>query len=292
MVSWSDRYCPGMLSDVLPWLTCPHCGGALRVNGASVICSSGHTNNIARQGYVSLLGRDAGIHTADSAEMVVARDRVFDAGLFDPLIAELVRNAKRVETDAIEGPVLDLGSGPGRYLAAVLDGLPGRPGIALDNSKFAARRAAKSHGPIGAVVADIWDHLPVRDGSVALLMNLFAPRNGGEMSRVLAVGGMVIVVTPEPEHLEQLIEPFGMISVDPDKEERVDRALEELGTERESELFSWQIEADHGNVKDLVAMGPSADRISSEQVEARLAELPEPMEITGSVRIRIYRKEP
>ena len=31
-------------------LICPHCGGELRENGGSLICSRGHTMNIARQG--------------------------------------------------------------------------------------------------------------------------------------------------------------------------------------------------------------------------------------------------
>lgn len=273
-----------MLDDVLPWLACPHCGGHLRRGGASLICSAGHTMNVARQGYVSLLGRDSRTDTADSAVMIAARERVFEAGLFDPLIAEI--SSASASPNPGDGPVLDLGSGPGNYLAAVLDALPDRFGIALDSSKFAARRAARIHRRAGAVVADIWDRFPVRDDSVGLLLNVFAPRNGDEMARVMAPGGRSLVVTPGPDHLEELVGPFGMISVDPDKEERVERSLEPLGDPVEIREFRWTMSAERARVADLVAMGPSAGRLSPEELEEALGSLSGRTSVTGSVRIR------
>jgi len=272
-----------VLDDVLPWLACPHCGGHLRRGGASLICSAGHTMNVARQGYVSLLGRDSRTDTADTAAMIAARERV--AELFDPLIGEISAAADSLAPG--EGPVLDLGSGPGSFLAAVLEALPGRFGIALDSSKFAARRAARIHPRVGAVVADIWDRLPVRDGSVALLLNVFAPRNGAEMARVMASGGRSIVVTPGPDHLEQLIGPFGMIGVDPDKEERVERSLEPLGGPAEIREFRWTMTAERAQVADLVAMGPSAGRLSPGALVEVLEGLSDLTPVTGSVRIRL-----
>lgn len=277
-----------MLEDVLPWLTCPHCAGPLRPAGASLICSGGHTMNIARQGYVSLLGRDSGTHTADTAAMISARQRLLAGGAFDPLLAAVADTASDLagRRDSIEGPVLDLGAGTGQYLAAVLDALPDRSGIALDNSKFAARRAARAHPRIGAVVADIWDRLPVRDGAAALLINLFAPRNGAEMARVLADGGGSIVVTPQPDHLQELIKPFRMISVDPDKDERLERSLDGLPEGRPSRAFTWQMNLTRDDVGDLVGMGPSAGRLVPDAMAAALEELADRTVVTGSVRIR------
>lgn len=281
-------YCGGVLEDVLPWLACPHCGGHLRVSGASLICSSGHTSNVARQGYVSLLGRDAGTHTADSAEMIAARERVFADGLFAPLVEAVSDLAFESGSEAGDGPVLDLGSGPGSYLQAVLDRLPDRPGIALDNSKFAARRAARAHPRIGAVVADIWDRFPVRTDAVSLLINVFSPRNGEEMARVVAPGGRTIVVVPEADHLGELIDRFGMISVDPDKQERVDQSLQALGRPLRSSSMDWAISADPGQVKDLVGMGPSAGRLAPEAMAEAVAGLPDRSAVTGSVCIHLF----
>ncbi len=206
-------------------LACPHCGGDLRQNGASLICSNGHTANIARQGYVSLLGRDSGTHTADSAEMIAARERVLGAGLFEPVADAVAAAAADPALDAIEGAVADLGSGPGWYLERVLETAPSRFGIAVDNSKYAARRAARRHPRGGAVVADIWDEIPLKSGCAAVVLDVFAPRNGDEIARILAPGGRLVVVTPGPDHLRELIEPFSMISVDPDKDERLRHGL-------------------------------------------------------------------
>ena len=276
-----------MLDDVVPMLICPHCGGDLRVNGASLICSSGHTANVARQGYVSLLGRDAGTHTADSAEMIAARERFLSAGHFDPVAREVAAIAARPGLEEVEGGGLDLGAGTGHYLAAVLEALPGRVGLGVDNSKYAARRVARCHPRAGAIVADIWDQVPVRDGAAALVLNLFAPRNGEEIARALAPGGRLIVVTPEPDHLRELIEPFAMISVDPDKAERLERSLGGLAAGREEVPLEWRMSLAPDEVADLVAMGPSAGRLEPEALRELVAGLPDRTEVTGSVRIAV-----
>lgn len=262
-------------------LTCPHCGGALRENGAALICSRGHTANIARQGYVSLLGRDSGTHTADSADMIAARGRFLATGHFRPIAEALVTAA----AEAPGGPVLDLGCGTGWYLAAVLDADPERIGIGVDNSKFAARRAARSHPRASAVVADIWDGVPVRDDSVALMLNVFSPRNGEEMKRILAPGGRLIVVTPRPGHLAELVEPFGMISVDPAKEERLERTLGPLSAAAASRELEWTMRLKPEEVRDVVEMGPSAGRTGKVDMDQLVAGLGEETAVTASVTV-------
>jgi 23S rRNA (guanine745-N1)-methyltransferase len=253
-------------------LICPHCGGELRENGGSLICSRGHTMNIARQGYVSLLGRDSGTHTADSAEMVAARDRFLATGHFQPLIDALVEAAHGVAREQ-GGAVVDLGCGTGQYLAAVLDALPERIGIGVDNSKFAARRAAKSHPRASAIVADIWDEIPIRDGAASLMLNVFSPRNGEEMARILAPGGKLVTVTPQPGHLAELIERFEMIAVDPDKEERVERSLGPLAERMESHELQWTMRLTPDSVRDLVEMGPSAGRMDEADMDQQIQDL-------------------
>lgn len=263
-------------------LICPHCGGELRENGGSLICSKGHTMNIARQGYVSLLGRDAGTHTADTAEMITARERFFAAGHYQPLIDALVAEVQEL---AVDGAVVDLGSGTGNYLAAILEALPDRIGIGVDNSKFAARRTAKCHPRANAIVADIWDGISIRDDAAGLLLNVFSPRNGEEMSRILAPGGKLVVVTPQAGHLAELIEPFGMISVDPDKGERLERALGTLADESTSQELQWKMTLGRDDIRNLVGMGPSAGRLDSTAMEAALEALGEATEVTAAVTI-------
>ncbi len=273
-------------------LTCPHCGGELRENGGSLICSKGHTQNIARQGYVSLLGRDSGTHTADSAEMIAARERFLGAGHYQPLVDTLVEvAAAAVETGPVDdgegarGAVVDLGAGTGFYLAAVLEALPGRIGIGVDNSKFAARKVAKGHERATAIVADIWDGIPIRDHAADLMLNIFSPRNGEEMERILSPGGKLVVVTPQPGHLGELIEGFGMISVDPDKGERLDRSLGRLAEGVESRDLEWGMRLSPESIRDLVNMGPSAGRISKADMDQQIEGLGPETVVTAAVTI-------
>ena len=84
-----------MLSSALDLLRCPHCDGALVRDNATVRCEAGHSFDIARQGYLSLLPGDAELGSADTAAMVTARSAFLGAGHFDPLAEDA---AERVRT--------------------------------------------------------------------------------------------------------------------------------------------------------------------------------------------------
>ena len=279
-----------MRQEAVASLICPYCDGALRLNGASLICSRGHTSNIARQGYVSLLGRHSGTHTADSAAMIAARERILGAGLFEPVASAVTAAASSPEISGVEGAVVDLGSGPGYYLERVLEAVPERVGIAVDNSKYAARRAARCHPRAGAVVADVWEGLPLASGSAALVINVFAPRNGEEIERILAPGGVLLTVTPGQDHLGELAGPLSMISIDSDKERRLRETLGPLAEDMDSRPLSWQMNLSRSEVADLFAMGPNAGRLEPESLEAALDTLEYPKAVAGSVILSVARR--
>ena len=244
-------------------------------------CAVGHSFDVARQGYVSLLPAGAQTGTGDSAEMVAAREEFLAAGHFAPLAEVLAEEA--AASDLPEGCVVELGAGTGYYLAAVLERLPGRRGLALDNSRYALRRAARAHPRIGAVGCDAWRELPVRDAVAALGLVVFSPRNGPELARVLAPGGALVVVTPGDRHLHQLVEPLGLLRVDEEKEARLAAELNpffELVRRRD-----WEeaLDLGAGEVERLVAMGPSARHVES--LGAARA-----CEVTASVTVSVYRR--
>jgi 23S rRNA (guanine745-N1)-methyltransferase len=169
--------------------------------------------------------------------------------------------------------------------------MPERHGLAIDNSKFAARRAARCHPRAAAVVADVWDGLPVSTAAAAVVINVFAPRNGEEIARVLAPGGRLIILTPEPDHLSEIVGPLGMISVDPDKEERLERSIAAVpGSSTESQV-RWQMELSRQQVADLVAMGPSAGRMAPDEASQALDSLSYPLGVTGAVRVTVVSRE-
>ena len=278
-----------MLDKALDLLACPHCAGALSRSAGSVTCANGHAFDVARSGYLSLLPGDAKLGSADTAEMVAAREAFLGAGHFDPLAEALAEEAERVLCDRVErsglppGCILDLGAGTGWYLARVLDRLPGRIGLALDLSKHALRRAARAHPCIAAVACDAWRPLPVRDSVADLVLSVFAPRNGPEIARVLRPGGALVVTTPTERHLVELVERLGLLTVDERKHERLATTLDEHFELEYRRDHEWPLELTPGDVANAVAMGPSARH--AKRAETGTAATA----VTASVTISTYR---
>lgn len=280
-----------MLRDVVGHLRCPHCGAALALADRTVRCATGHAFDVARQGYASLLPGDAQTATGDSAAMVAARAAFLGAGHFAPIVAA-VAEAARSAVPPRPGLVVDLGAGTGHHLARVLDELPDRSGLALDLSAYALRRAARAHPRIGAARCDTWRPLPVRDGVAAAVLCVFAPRNAAEIERILTPGGALVVVTPNARHLAELVDVLGLLHVDDRKAERLREQLEPRFQPVEHVVREDRLALDRRSVAAAVAMGPSARHVDPATLAARVERLPEPQDVTASVTVSVYRREP
>lgn len=263
-------------------LACPECGDILAVRDRSLFCARGHGFDIARQGYVSLLTGASTKMSGDTAAMLDARAAFQDARHFAPIAAAVASAGPGIRS------TLEIGAGTGYYLAAVLDTAPDAHGIALDVSKPAARRGARAHPRAASVLADVWRGLPLRAGTVDLVLAVFAPRNPDEVARVLAPGGSFVVVTPTPRHLSELIAPLGMIGVDAAKDDRLAETMSGRFDRIESELVEYSMRLTRPDVGNVVAMGPSAHH-ATDQRAARIAALPETVEVTASVTVSRYR---
>jgi 23S rRNA (guanine745-N1)-methyltransferase len=272
---------------------CPVCADPVVVGDDRVSCGRGHSFNIARQGYVSLTTGRGGPGTGDSAAMVLARDRFLGAGHYRPVADAL----SAVAADALAAPanrdgpglVLDLAGGTGYYLALVLDALDGRLGACVDLSAPALRRAARAHPRAAALGADAWRHLPFADGSAALVLSVFGPRNPAEIRRVLAPDGTLLVATPGQDHLTELRRPLGLIGIDELKSARLAEAFGDYASTAVTSV-RYQLRLGHQDLTDLVAMGPSARHIGQDELAARVAALsPAPVTVTVDVEVRSYR---
>jgi 23S rRNA (guanine745-N1)-methyltransferase len=220
--------------------------------------------------------------------MVADRAAFLAAGHYSGLTEAL--SGAVLADDAPPGALLDLGGGTGHHLAAVLDRLPDAVGVVLDSSRYAARRAARAHPRGMAVVADSWARLPIRDGALDRVLVVFAPRNGPEIARVLRPGGRLVVVTPAADHLTELIEPLGLLRVDPGKAARLAAAVEPHLERVTATAHREVLALDHAAVTTLVGMGPHARHLARDAVTAAVAALPEPVAVTASVEVTTYRR--
>jgi 23S rRNA (guanine745-N1)-methyltransferase len=264
-------------------LACPVCGAALSAEPGGLSCDTGHRFDRARQGHVTLLPPGHRPPSGDSAEMVADRVAFLEAGHY----AGITRALAAAVGDA--SALLDLGGGTGQHLAGILDTLPGAVGVVLDSSPYAARRAARAHPRAVAVVADTWARLPIADGAVDRVLVVFAPRNGPEIARVLAEDGRLVVVTPAADHLGELVGPLGLLRVDPDKEARLAATLEPHLEPVSTAVHRERLRLDRAAAATLVGMGPHARHRTRDDVRTALAALPEPLDVTVSVQIGIYR---
>ncbi len=277
------------LDAVIGDLACPKCEAALLLEGGAVRCAQGHSFDVARSGYVNLLPAGTSPGTADAPAMVAARAAFLGSGAFDPVVEAVAAAAEALARD-VSGCVVDAGAGTGHYLAAVLDRVPGRAGLALDISKHAAKRAARCHPRAAAVVCDTWGRLPVRDGVAAVVLDVFSPRNAAEFARVLAEGGGLVVATPTSAHLAELREPLGLISVDERKTERIDEAFEGRFQQVGDAVVEYALSLDRGQALGVLEMGPSARHVGEEERRARVSKLAERTVASVSVRVASYRR--
>jgi 23S rRNA (guanine745-N1)-methyltransferase len=271
---------PPLPAAAVEVLACPVCGAAFAVDPAGLRCAAGHAFDRARQGHVTLLPAGGTPHDGDSAAMVADRAGFLSAGHYAGITAALA--------DAVLAPgsprtVLDAGGGTGAHLAGVLDRAPDAVGVVLDASRYAARRAARAHPRAMAVVADSWSRWPVRDAALDRVLVVFAPRNGAETARVLRPDGRLVVVTPAAEHLAELVGPLGLLTVDPDKADRLAAGLgphlRPVGTTPHRD----RLVLDHAAVRTLVGMGPHARHLDEAELAARIASLPPQVPVTVAV---------
>ena len=178
-------------------LVCPLCGGTLQRQEKRYVCPDNHSFDIARQGYVHLLpvqnkhSRNPG----DTREQVLSRRAFLESGYYAPIADALAEEAKALN---LHGEILDVGCGEGWYSAALAETL-GLPLTGLDISKEAVRCAAAKYKGARWLCATA-SHIPVPDGSAALLMSLFAITLPEEFHRVLSPGGLYFQVLAAEDH--------------------------------------------------------------------------------------------
>lgn len=203
-------------------LACPVCSGQLHLApaGRSLVCDAGHSFDIARQGYVNLYrGKPV---TAYSKESFQQRQNILEKGMYAHILHEiygflqgLCDSCDDQVHDERPWTLLDAGCGEGYYTREIAMRLGGTGNLDLygmDISRDSVQLAASAANQAGGRAADIkWvvadiGHLPVADGSVNFLLDVFTSANYEEFDRVLAEDGYLIKVIPGEGHVKELRE--------------------------------------------------------------------------------------
>ena len=240
--------------------SCPVCRDALRVDGRSLKCSSGHSYDIAREGYVNLLlaNQKRSQEPGDNQTMIGHRRRFFATGLYEPLsdeINQLVAASLGEQVREARFNLLDCGCGEGYFLhrlgAFLREGERPYALHGIDISKFAIKAAARRDKAVNWAVASSYD-LPVLPDSLDFILNIMAPFSQEEFGRVLRGDGRILLITPGPNHLFSLRQ---QIYETPQKHELPDNALPGL-KQIHSQRVQYTREIQNEEIVDLFVMTP------------------------------------
>ena len=262
-------------------LLCPICGEILDRIEKQYRCGTGHSFDLARQGYVNLLPvqQKRSLNPGDTREQVLGRRAFLETGCYAPISNTLNETAKEL---GATGPILDVGCGEGYYSARLAEALDAEL-TGLDISKEAVRcAAAKYKGP--QWLCGTAAHLPVETGSAGVVTSLFALTMAEEFKRVLRPDGYFFQVLAAEDHL------LGLKSIIyPELKFKEKNTVPEVpGFELVKSVpirFTFTVEGEQ--VQNLLGMTPHVFRITREGA-ARLAAT-ETLTDTASAVLNVYR---
>ncbi|NOZ37000.1 MAG: methyltransferase domain-containing protein [Gammaproteobacteria bacterium] len=277
-------------------LACPLDGLRLESRDRQLFCNQGHVYDLARQGYVNLLPvqHKRTKHPGDSKEMVLARSRFLNSGIYESVAHKLAEITGSYLTHSKNCCCLDAGCGEGYYLDYLFNYLQEANHrcaisfIGMDISKFAIHEAAKRNKQISWVVGT--NRQPaVEVGSVDIVLCVFGFQSFEGFNKILKSGGKIILVEPGADHLIELRKIiYSEVKRTPLQD--LDQ-LEDMGF---SVLDSQPLQFKTGTINnkqihDLLIMTPHFYRATKEGREAA-ANL-EQLDLTVDVMFRILEKK-
>ena len=255
-------------------LTCPICNTPLEREVSSLKCSNSHSFDISSEGYINLLRKKL---PGDAKEMLLARRDFLQQGHYQPL-SDLINGLVYTHVSSSSPPlnILDAGCGEGYYIGRLQHYLLAHDCQAqysgLDISKDAIRMAARRYKQICFVVANINERLVFLDDAMQVTLNIFAPRNPAEFARVLAHEGLLLVIIPGADHLQQLRSTLHLLNIEEDKEQKVIAQFSPYFDFVASSPLSYTLQFGSKEIMQVLMMTPNYRHLSQEmrdKVETR-----------------------
>jgi|VirMetMinimDraft_7_1064189.scaffolds.fasta_scaffold12145_2 23S rRNA (guanine745-N1)-methyltransferase len=264
---------------------CPLCQQSLTQHHNSFVCAANHSFDLAKEGYLHLLPvqqKNSKV-PGDSPLMMQSRRDFLNAGYYQPLSDAVNHYFAAVLPH--QPVVLDLGCGEGYYSNRLTQALADKELklYGLDIAKTAIKKAAKSYPAIQFCVASAW-HLPFADQSFDAALKLCAPCEPQELARVLKTEGLLLTVTPAPDHLVEIKQQvYSSVRLHSDQIETISGF--EHQQRQELKLKLTDLPADM--VLNLLEMTPLAWKFKPEQKQLFAAGSPQ---ISLNFYLDLYRK--
>lgn len=182
---------------------CPKCKQPVSQTEKSFICENRHCYDLSNKKYVNFA--PSAKPTKYTADLFEARSAVLSGGFYTPVsdaILKMIKDADQRQT------ILDAGCGEGYYSGQIKARCPEADLFAMDLSKEAVISAARHYPELFAMVADL-AHIPFKDHSVDILLNILTPANYQEFFRVLKPDGRLIKVIPGKDYLKEIRQALG-----------------------------------------------------------------------------------
>ncbi|QEC45057.1 putative RNA methyltransferase [Pseudobacter ginsenosidimutans] len=201
-----EKMIPDVLRENPCPVYCPVCQASINSNNTNgFTCLNGHQFDQAAEGFINLLGRRP--RSLFKAQYFNTSRKLMATGFFVGLERKLLEllYAEYAVNDSLT--ILDAGTGEGMLFSNILLCMRWdqyrHQGIGIDHFMPAVKTAARHFEKALWLVADI-QKIPLKSGSVDVVLNTLAPANYEEFLRILQPGGLLIKTIPGPEHLKEL----------------------------------------------------------------------------------------
>jgi len=247
------------------------CRKPLQREAGRLVCSEGHSFDIARSGYINLLQPQErrSKEPGDTREAVAARRRLHDRGVSQDLLRGIGEFLGASSGDV----VLDAGCGDGFYLGSLARQV-GFDAHGVDISIPAVDAAARRYPGVEWIVANADRFVPYADASFSVVMSITARMNAPEFHRALGEDGRLLVALPSPEDLIELR------GTGKDRSERTVGTFAEGFALVEQGRVATTVELDAASVEDVL-------RSIYRPLQSRPAEA---MRVTFSLDLLMFRK--
>ncbi|MCC9604126.1 methyltransferase domain-containing protein [Stieleria sp. JC731] len=251
-------------------------------------CPSGHSFDIAREGYFNLTQPQdrRSKNPGDSDDAVLARQRWVDRGHMQGFIDELANLLQQADLGSDQATTIDLGCGEGSFGKALFSETP-QQFCGIDLSKRAIRLASRNWPQANWTLANADRTLPIIDQSVQRVMSLFGRRPISEIDRVLDAEGICVVAVPGEEDLIELREQTQLTG---ERRSRWEAIADEFHNANlnlaEHRRWTHRVELDRSEITDALAMTYRAVRHSQ---QARLQDV-DAMHVTLQADILLLRR--